>query len=460
MIMQTFVLTAAGILTISTLFAGFLFYTYREPLLKYFLWLWIGAIVGFAAQGIFNNLGLTGFLAFATNAFGVCCLLMIHEKAASVKLPWKIYLPLMTLGGVSSTALFIAGVDFTLSATPFSIATALVLFHAAMTGSSPLRSLQTGYRVMLFLNALHFVDYPIFRSDETLGVIGFAITLAFFFLYAVFIPLFIMKQLSDRYTVELENKVDSRTKDLKEANDSLTLANSELNSLSAENRSLLSVLVHDLGNPLNVLHGTADIFDRSQLSKEGIEDMQRMDRAIRQIKETIDHASTFQLARVGKLSKQEKQVDLVSVINRVVQDFETKIKAKNLTVQIQTDNTLPTYLAQAEEERLKNQILANLVSNAIKFSYTGGIIQIAIAASDAGLSVKVRDYGVGISEEKAKTIFDFNQPTTSGTGGEKGMGLGLPIVKYYAKSMGGDVIVEKPEEQTGACFEVQLKAAA
>lgn len=460
MIIQVFVLISAGILTLSTVFAAFLYYNNRDPLIKYLLWLWICAFVSFLLQGVFNNLGLTGFIGFSTHVIGLACLILIHENTSGIKLPIKLYTYIMTAGFVTTVGFFLLNYNFVISSIGFAWATAAVLIHASTQGKKKLNNLEGGFRLLIFLNALHFMDYPFLRGDPNLAVVGFAISLCFYFCYSFYIPLFILNQISKRYNGELKEMVLVQTNDLSVANQNLHKANDELQALSAQNKSLLSVLVHDLASPIQVITGTVELLEHAGPSKDLIVHFERLNRATDQIKKIIQHAASFQLARSGKISTSITKVSIHSVLRSVIQDFQPHCKVKNLQLVLNVPDELSEACVLAEEERLRNQVFANLISNAIKFSYPNGVINVEMVADQENILIRVRDNGVGLSEEKALAVFEFDQPTTTyGTNGEKGMGLGLPIVKYFSKSMGGDVRVIIPKEKVGTCFEVKLKKA-
>ena len=108
---------------------------------------------------------------------------------------------------------------------------------------------------------------------------------------------------------------------------------------------------------------------------------------------------------------------------------------------------------------VKNQIFANIVSNAIKFSPHGGEINISFRLEGDCMKIRIRDYGSGIPKEVKANIFSPNKATTKlGTSGEKGTGLGMPIVKEYVDRLDGKIeILELDEAEKGTCFELEFK---
>lgn len=108
---------------------------------------------------------------------------------------------------------------------------------------------------------------------------------------------------------------------------------------------------------------------------------------------------------------------------------------------------------------MKNQIFSNIISNAIKFSPIGGKIDISFQKINDNIKIHIRDFGAGISKEVKEHIFSATKSTTMlGTSGEKGTGLGMPIVKEYMDRLGGKIqILDLPPDQNGTCFELEFQ---
>ena len=101
-------------------------------------------------------------------------------------------------------------------------------------------------------------------------------------------------------------------------------------------------------------------------------------------------------------------------------------------------------------------ILRNLISNAIKFSFEGGVIEIGAALKDSQLVIRVKDNGTGIPEADQKKLLNQSTHfTTYGTNNEKGAGLGLMLCKDFAESQGGKLWFES-EESNGTTFLLSL----
>jgi signal transduction histidine kinase len=119
----------------------------------------------------------------------------------------------------------------------------------------------------------------------------------------------------------------------------------------------------------------------------------------------------------------------------------------------------------AEPRMLANQVFANLVSNAIKFSRPGGSIVVAVARERDHVALSVTDRGIGIPAALLARLFDLEAKTSRrGTAGEPGTGFGMRTVKYFVELFGGQLEVESRSEdehpdQHGTTVRVRLRAA-
>jgi signal transduction histidine kinase len=463
MAMSGLILVYASTLVISSAFSAFLWYSYRDELLKHAFLVWLSVIVGFIAQGIFQSLNLAGFLAYSVNMSTIVILLVLRGATSSTKLPIKRLTIFLFLTLALSVLLFVFGASYMVGALPFSIGCGASLLYGAFY-QRPRSPLDGGYRLLLGALSIHFADYPFLRTNEKFAFFGFSMGLVFCFCLSILIPLFVMRKISETHQEELEEKVKNRTAELNEAmikmsrmNADLAVVNDQLEAVSRDNRSLLNVLVHDLSNPLQTISGASFMMRKKSGAHDEADWMRRIDGAVKDITGTIDHVRSYHAVRHSKFAIRASQVCLNDVVSNLHSDFSEALKKKSLTVEI-INRTASKINVMAEESLLKNQILANLLSNAIKFSYPGGRIQITITSDNSTVSLIVRDFGVGIPDEKAAMLFDSGAPTsTVGTSGEKGTGLGLPIVKHYLKSMGGDVkLLRSPEIDAGTEFEINL----
>lgn len=222
----------------------------------------------------------------------------------------------------------------------------------------------------------------------------------------------------------LEARVETRTKQLEKA--------------VAENKSLVRLLCHDIRNPLTAIRGYVDLLqDEPDSLDEYIKE-------IRQVSEMMDRmvVQVTQLEGVnsGKLQLELESVDIDTILVQARMIFNSRLSKKG--VGLIYDAAASPVFVLAEEVGLCNQVINNLISNAIKFTPRGGRITIVVREEADCILVTVRDSGVGISENRLPRLFDLNHKTsTPGTDGEAGTGFGLPIVKMFMEKFGGGIEV-------------------
>ncbi len=164
------------------------------------------------------------------------------------------------------------------------------------------------------------------------------------------------------------------------------------------------------------------------------------------------HNLDFQLKNIfaaaeieaGRVYPQISNVNVVQVVRGVVDDFENDLNSKRLTVNIINQTGLAdkgTFFFKTDAEKFK-LIISNLISNAIKFS-KGTTIEVTVATNEKDLIVSIKDYGIGISDNNKKLIFDrFTRLDTGINSINRGHGLGLSVVKAFIDLFEGDIKIE------------------
>src|SRR5207244_8737299 len=159
----------------------------------------------------------------------------------------------------------------------------------------------------------------------------------------------------------------------------------------------------------------------------------------------------------GKLHLDARPVDLVSIVVAAMEAVETAADAKNIRLEASLDPALG--LVSADSNRLQ-QVVWNLLTNAIKFTPPDGRVDIRLTRGDAGARITVSDTGKGIREEFLPFVFDrFRQGEPSIGRRYGGLALGLAIVRHIVELHGGNVRAESAGESRGAIFMVDLPVA-
>ena len=232
----------------------------------------------------------------------------------------------------------------------------------------------------------------------------------------------------------------------------------ELQRLETVRRDFVANVSHELRTPVTAIRATADV-----LLGTARDDPQARDRFLRNIAAECERLSALlddllALARIesGKWEPRLQPVSVREAAEAVVAKVQPQIAEKHLEVSV---TVAPEVQAQADPDALQ-QILLNLVDNAVKYTPAGGRIAIEGGMEDGRARFDVVDTGVGIPERDLPRIFErFYRVDRARSRELGGTGLGLSIVKHLVEAHGGQVTAESTVEQ-GSRFTVRLPAAA
>lgn len=236
----------------------------------------------------------------------------------------------------------------------------------------------------------------------------------------------------------LEGRVKERTEEL-------IKSNQELENSVQKGKGLIRVLSHDLANSIGLIQSTINLIPT--VSDEKREKyLEKLTLATSNQMALIDQVRTLEANESGKHSIVLEKVDLGDILDRALKLMEHKIKEKEIIVNRKIDGA--NLLALAEPVTLLNSVIANLISNAIKFSLPQGVIEISLEEDSDYLKMQVEDHGIGMPETLIKKIFSpFHSTSRKGTSGEKGTGFGMPLAKSYMDQYGGEIKVESIDRQ-------------
>jgi signal transduction histidine kinase len=220
-----------------------------------------------------------------------------------------------------------------------------------------------------------------------------------------------------------------------------TALNEKLTLLNMDKDRYLGIAAHDLRNPLSSMRGLSQLMLEMPLEppqeKEFLETIHRTsDEMLGLVNDLLD----VSVIESGKLVLKRTDQDIVKMVQRRVRHLDPHARSKNIAVAVDTPDG---QRASIDGARF-NQVVDNLVGNAIKFSPPGTTVKVSLRSSDGNLLFSVQDQGPGISEEDRKLLFrSFQKLSARPTGGEKSTGLGLAIVKKIVDAHGGHITVDK-----------------
>jgi len=277
------------------------------------------------------------------------------------------------------------------------------------------------------------------------------------------------ERLLARQNEELELEVKSRTLEISKANAQIQIVNTELQEVNEELRmtnqaldeandfkiQMLSIVAHDLKNPLNVILNCADMLGESategSLEQTMIHSVHgSADRMVRLIHDLLDTAAV----ELGKMTITPEPFDWGLQITAVAESYQKAASQKKQTLDIAE---VESCVINGDEERLW-QVADNLCSNAVKYSPLGSAIVVRCRRKGNVVRLSVQDFGPGLTDDdKAKLFGHFQRLSAQPTGGETSSGIGLSIVKKIVELHHGKIWVES-EVGKGATFIVELPA--
>ena len=217
----------------------------------------------------------------------------------------------------------------------------------------------------------------------------------------------------------------------------------------------LAMLSHELRTPLSAIAGWAHILREGRLApEEAARAIEVIDRNAKVQGQLISDILDVSRIISGKLRLEKKTVAAAAVVDAAIDTVRPTAEAKHVRLEAFLDPGSGT--VWADPDRLQ-QVVWNLLTNAIKFTPEGGVVSVRLARAGSQVEVVVRDSGEGISPEFVPHVFErFRQADSSTTRPHGGLGLGLAIVRHLVDAHGGTVVAESAGKEKGASFTVRL----
>lgn len=236
----------------------------------------------------------------------------------------------------------------------------------------------------------------------------------------------------------------------------LTKKNLELEQVNQLKNQFLGMAAHDLRNPIGAIRSFSSLLLDTELVLPP--EQQRL------FLERIRASSEFMLALIndlldlaaiesGQLRLDARELDIARLVRENVELNRALAKDKQVAITLDLPDALPSVVADSSKV---DQILNNLIGNAVKFTAPGTSVAVQARAGDDGVWLSITDHGPGIPANEVATIFKpFQRGTPKGTAGERSTGLGLAIVKRLVDGHGGRLVCES-EVGRGTTFSVWL----
>jgi signal transduction histidine kinase len=238
----------------------------------------------------------------------------------------------------------------------------------------------------------------------------------------------------------------------------LTKKNLELERANQLKNQFLGMAAHDLRNPIGAIRSFSQLLLDKEMAVAMPPERQRA------LLERIEASSKFMLALIndlldlsaiesGQLHIDARALDIARLVRENVEVNRALAQEKQIGIELEISRDMPQAVADAHKVE---QVLNNLIGNAMKFSAPGTVVRVHVHPGDDGVWIAISDEGPGIPADELATLFKpFHQGSPRATAGERGTGLGLAIVKRLVEGQGGRIECES-ELGRGTTFSVWL----
>ena len=233
----------------------------------------------------------------------------------------------------------------------------------------------------------------------------------------------------------------------------------QLHKLDQMKAEFISIATHELKTPINVVSGYAELIEEgiygapTPRQREALGTIREQSRVLTNL---VNQLLDISRLEAGGLQLEMQSVVLRDLLARVERSFSVLARKKDIQFSVEVDESIPASIT-ADADRLGDQVIGNLLSNALKFTPEGGTVRLRSWAEDQTVHISVEDSGVGVPQDQLPYIFDkfyqIGQQARS-----KGAGLGLAIAREIVEAHGGMITAESNHGQ-GTTFHITLPSA-
>ena len=241
----------------------------------------------------------------------------------------------------------------------------------------------------------------------------------------------------------------------KQAEEQLKQAKEELEELNVNKDKFFSIIAHDLRSPLGALHSLSEIIVENieGYGKDKLIQFLTIQRdAAKNLLALLENLLTWSRIQRGMIEFSPHQIEVGDIITQNIALFTQNAEQKQITFQ----SSIPEKTSVYADFSMVNTVVRNLISNALKFTDSGGMITVSVRQDNTCIKVSVSDTGIGIDAKHLSKLFHIDAKyQRKGTANEQGTGLGLILCKEFVKRNGGKIWV-KSEVGKGTTFTFTL----
>jgi signal transduction histidine kinase/CheY-like chemotaxis protein len=223
-----------------------------------------------------------------------------------------------------------------------------------------------------------------------------------------------------------------------------------------ERDEFLAMLGHELRNPLEAILTSVELMERKDTNAL-VRERTVIHRQTRLLSKLVDDLLDVSRVTSGKIVLEQVPVDLRELVERCVQGQAATASARRIELTLSLEET--SFLTEGDPMRLE-QIVNNLLTNALKYTPSGGHVAVTLAADGPEAEIRVKDTGVGIEPSILPRVFDlFTQAERTLERAQGGLGIGLTLVRSLVALHGGTVRAESSGRGEGSTFVIRLPLA-
>lgn len=237
-------------------------------------------------------------------------------------------------------------------------------------------------------------------------------------------------------------KAKLAAEELREAKEKAEAANVQLRELNTSKDTFFSIIAHDLRGPLSSLHELTQLIEENldSYSQDDLKELIVFQKTAAEILyRLLENLLTWSRVQRGMIAYQPQNIDIKWLVDRDVDLLNVQATQKQITL----NSLIQEQMFIHADVNMVDTVIRNLISNALKFTYVGGTVEISAHQDDHYIEVSVSDTGVGIEEENLPKLFRIDAKyKRTGTAQEEGTGLGLILCKEFIERHKGKIWVE------------------
>jgi signal transduction histidine kinase/ligand-binding sensor domain-containing protein len=257
---------------------------------------------------------------------------------------------------------------------------------------------------------------------------------------------------------ERQQKIEEQTEELMTHKENLEEANTHLQELNSTKDKFFSIIAHDLKNPFNTILGFSELLNMKydKLTEEKkLRYLEVIYSSSKNIYDLLENLLQWARTQTDKIAFEPIVFSLKQLVEQNINLLKENITTKKINIEHKIEDSCEVYA----DRNMINTVIRNLLTNAIKFTNSGGDIAINSLRKDGHIEFSIKDNGIGMSPEEIKNLFRVDANfSRSGTDGETGTGLGLILCKEFIIKNGGTIWVES-DPGKGSRFLFTLPAA-